>query len=63
MPFAIIPKTGQGPARGIGATESEAWEDAALEEQERLNYRAAEITEESYQKALADPDPEEELGD
>ena len=30
MPFAIIPKTGDGPARGVGVTESEAWENSGL---------------------------------
>ena len=63
MPFAIVPKTGDGPARGVGATESEAWENAGLTPQERLNCLAVTITEESYQKALADPTPEEQLGD
>jgi hypothetical protein len=62
MPFAIIPKTGDGPARGIGATEKEAWENAGLDEQEHSSYRAVTITEESYRNALADPTPEEELG-
>lgn len=63
MPFAIIPKTGDGPARGIGATESEAWENAGLEEEERVNYRAVPISKESYRKAVADPTPAEQLGD
>jgi hypothetical protein len=33
------------------------------EKEERLNYRAVAIAEESYRKALADPGPEEQLGD
>jgi len=28
MPFAIVPKTGDGPARGVGANESDAWSNA-----------------------------------
>lgn len=60
MPFAIISKTGHGPALGIGTTEAQAWENAGLDAQERLNCQAVTITEESYQKALADPGPEDD---
>ena len=62
MPFAIIEKDGS-EAIAVGATEAEAWENAGLTPQERLKYLAVTITEESYQKALADPTPEEQLGD
>jgi hypothetical protein len=62
MPFAIINADGS-EAIAIGATEAEAWESAGLDAKERLNYRAITITEESYRKALADPGPEEQLGD
>ena len=62
MPFAIISKDGS-EAIAVGATEAEAWENAGLTPQERPNYRSVTITEESYRKALADPEPEEQLGD
>jgi hypothetical protein len=60
MPFAIKPETDDGPARGVGATESGAWDNAGLDAQERLTYKAVTITEESFRKALADPTPEEQ---
>ncbi len=62
MPFAIINKDGS-EAIAVGATEAEAWENAGITPQERLSYKAVTITEESYRKALADPDPEEQIGD
>ena len=62
MPYAIINKDGS-EAFAVGATEAEAWENAGLEDQERAHYKAVTITGESYRKALADPTPEEQLGD
>lgn len=61
MPFAIITKDGS-EAIAVGATEAEAWENARLTPEERLRYKVVTITEESYRKALADPTPEEQLG-
>jgi hypothetical protein len=60
MPYAIV--STQGPEEGVavGVTEGEAWENSGLSEQERANYRAIEITQESYFKALADPEPEDD---
>lgn len=63
MPFAIINKDGSPEAIAVGATEAEAWANAGLNDQERLKYQVVTITEESYREALADPDPEEQLGD
>jgi hypothetical protein len=62
MPYAIINKDGS-EAISVGFTEAEAWENAGLEEEERANYRAVTITEESYREALADPGPEEVFGE
>jgi hypothetical protein len=62
MPFAIINKDGS-EAIPVGTTEAEAWENAGLIPEERLRYKVVTITEESYRKAVADPESEEQLGD
>ena len=62
MPFAIIRKDGsEGIA--VGLTQDEAWENANLKPEERAAWNAIEVSEQTYQELLADPTPEEQLGD